>query len=202
MGISKRDAATLEKCLCSTERSFNEKEIIMHLSEDNHDVGILKSGTAYLAGTNIDGDKSIIDYYEQNNLFGSRFAPVNEMSSYYILAKTKCVVTFVDYHKLIACCHKNCDRHIQLIDNLINISVRKAQMHTDILSRRSIRNKLIAFFEYLREQSESDSFVIPFSLAELADYLAVNRSAMMRELKKMNDEGIIRSEGCSITMLM
>ena len=35
----------------------------------------------------------------------------------------------------------------------------------------------------------------------LADYLAVDRSAMMRELKKLNSNGIIKSDKQKITLL-
>ena len=39
------------------------------------------------------------------------------------------------------------------------------------------------------------------SLSNLSDYLCVDRSAMMREIKKLNDEGIIKSEKKFITIL-
>ena len=44
-------------------------------------------------------------------------------------------------------------------------------------------------------------FSLPLSLSDLADYLAVDRSAMMRELKKLNNEHIIYSKGQNITIL-
>ena len=34
-------------------------------------------------------------------------------------------------------------------------------------------------------------FTIPMSLSALADYISVDRSSMMRELRKMKEEGII-----------
>ena len=53
----------------------------------------------------------------------------------------------------------------------------------------------MTFFMYLRDQSDSDKFTLPLSLSDLADYLAVDRSAMMREIKKLNERGAIRSDG-------
>ena len=41
-----------------------------------------------------------------------------------------------------------------------------------------------SYFRILSENSFSKTFTLPFSLTDLADYLAVNRSAMQRELKK------------------
>ena len=37
----------------------------------------------------------------------------------------------------------------------------------------------------------SAQFTIPFNRQQLADYLAVNRSAMSNELSKMQEEGLI-----------
>ena len=42
---------------------------------------------------------------------------------------------------------------------------------------------------------------MPFAFTTLAEYLSVDRSAMMRELKKMREEGFIRVEGRTVTLL-
>ena len=44
-------------------------------------------------------------------------------------------------------------------------------------------------------------FVRPFSLTDLADYLSVDRSAMMREIGYLKDDKIIEKNGNSITLL-
>ena len=46
-----------------------------------------------------------------------------------------------------------------------------------------------------------NSFRLPFSLSMLADYIATDRSAMMRELKKLKDEGFLTSDGRQIRLL-
>ena len=42
---------------------------------------------------------------------------------------------------------------------------------------------------------------LDFSLRELADYLAVNRSAMFRELKRLKEDKFIKINGRRITLL-
>ena len=70
-----------------------------------------------------------------------------------------------------------------------------------MLSRRSIRDKLMCYFLQQRDRTGSDTFQLPFSLSVLADYIASDRSAMMRELKKMREEGLIENSGRNITLL-
>ena len=56
----------------------------------------------------------------------------------------------------------------------------------EVLSRRSIREKLLCYFGLLAGQRQRQSVQLPFSLSALADYISADRSAMMRELKKTN----------------
>ena len=60
-------------------------------------------------------------------------------------------------------------------------------------------NPLISQQE-LAEKAGSNTFQLPFSLSMLADYIATDRSAMMRELKRLKEEGVLRSEGRRITL--
>jgi len=72
--------------------------------------------------------------------------------------------------------------------------------HLEILSQRTTKEKLLCYFEKLAQEQHSDSFTLPFSLSTLADYLSVDRSAMMRELKKMKDERLVEVAGRQVTL--
>ena len=69
-----------------------------------------------------------------------------------------------------------------------------------MLSRRSIRDKLLCYFS-LQQAKNGGSFTLPFSLSALADYISTDRSAMMRELKKLRDGGVVRVEGRKVEIL-
>ena len=43
--------------------------------------------------------------------------------------------------------------------------------------------------------------MLPFSLKELADYIAVNRSAMFRELRHLKDDKLIEINGRKVKLL-
>ena len=71
----------------------------------------------------------------------------------------------------------------------------------DVLSRRSIREKLLCCFSQLAAKSGSSTFRLPFSLSMLADYIATDRSAMMRELKRLREDGIVSTDNREISLL-
>ena len=200
-GFSDSEAKGLCCCLDPYERTFEKGEIIFGLSGEDEEIGIILRGTAALIGVNSEGQNSVIDFCGRGDSFGRHFFPHSGLGAFYAAAKSKCVIAHISYRKLITCCENRCDRHVRLIDMLTRNSIRKLQAHIDILSQRSIRGKLICYFEYTCRTQNRNSFELPFSLSDLADYLAVDRSAMMRELRKLNDDGTVRSSGKKILVL-
>ena len=71
----------------------------------------------------------------------------------------------------------------------------------EVLSKRTIREKLLGYFNLMVKGKMNRYFYLPFSYTELADYLAIDRSAMMREIKNLKDEGFIKTNGHKITLL-
>ncbi len=127
-----------------------------------------------------------------------------ENQAYWVEADTECQIMFIDYPHLIKRCENACPHHSQLVDNLFRITARKTQamaMHIHVLSQRSLRQKLLAYFSFLRLLTGLIPFTLPLNYRALADYLGADRSAMTRELSKMKREGLLKTEGRRITLL-
>jgi CRP-like cAMP-binding protein len=60
-----------------------------------------------------------------------------------------------------------------------------------ILSKKTLRLRLLAYFTFCRRRFGSATFAIPMNRERLAVYLGVNRSALSRELSQMQKEGLI-----------
>lgn len=69
-----------------------------------------------------------------------------------------------------------------------NISLTKK---IEFTSKRTTREKLMAYLSAEAQKAGSSHFSIPFNRQELADYLCVERSAMSAELSKLRDDGIL-----------
>ena len=136
--------------------------------------------------------------------FGEVFYNVTTNNELFVEAKQKCVVLFFSYDNIYSQCPNDCEFHKFLstyFNELILDKVTKLNMRIELLSKRSIREKLLAYFNLLSIQKYSKSFTIPFSLTDLADYLCVDRSAMMRELKILKEDGFIDKVGNQIFLL-
>ena len=91
--------------------------------------------------------------------------------------------------------YKNtCSFHQQLIFNLMKELARKNIIFhekIEITSKRSTREKLLAYLAIEEKKNGSSSFEIPFDRQQLADYLEVERSGLSSEISKLKKEGIL-----------
>ena len=121
-----------------------------------------------------------------------------------VIAVEESTVLFLDAGRIFAVCSPACRYHRQVLENLffaISEKNRGLVQKLGYLSRRFIREKLLAYLSQEAGKAGSPSFSIPFNRQQLADYLAVDRSAMSRELCRMRDEGLIRFERNRFTLL-
>ena len=62
----------------------------------------------------------------------------------------------------------------------------------ELLCERSLRSRIARYLLALRQKNAADRFLLPHAgRAQLADYLACERSALCRELSRMQKAGLI-----------
>ena len=92
----------------------------------------------------------------------------------------------------------------QLAGNLLRILAGKNLALTRKIhctAPRGIRSRVLTYLSFLAVEHGSTSFDIPFNRQQMADYLCVDRSAMVRELKRMIDEGMIEIERRNVKLI-
>lgn len=202
--ISEEEQERMRVCFNAQREAFPAGACMMALSRASGRTGILMRGRADLTCMDAEGHNSILEYLEEGDIFGAVFTPCAPGLAYSVMAVTACEVMLIDYEHLIKRCPNACRHHSQLVSNVLQLTARKAQSlaeHVNVLSQRTIRQKLLAYFGIRRVHAGSGAFVLPMTLTALADYLSVDRSAMMREMKRMKDEGILTFRGRDVRLL-
>ena len=74
-------------------------------------------------------------------------------------------------------------------------------LRINMISKKTVRQKLEAYFDYMMEKTGSIQFETEMSLSQLSSYLCVDRTSLMREMRLMREEGILKSSGRNITLL-
>jgi len=176
------------------EKIFPKGSTITSYIEKRQQIFILLEGEASLIRYDEKGNKDIVDFFRPGNVFGETFYNVNLNSELSVQATKNCKVLTCLYDDICKKCKNNCKFHEKLNATLLELlfqNTKHQNSRIEVLSKRTIREKLHIYFEILSTESFSNTITIPFSLTDLADFLSVNRSAMMRELKDLEDEKII-----------
>ncbi len=192
------------KCIKVQKKTFLPGSVITTYMEKRKQICILLSGKADLIRYDLKGNQDIIERFNQNDIFGEVFHNVNTNNELFVLATKKCEVLIFLYDDLRVKCRQNCGFHTTLISNMLDLVLNNAIVQNtriEILSKRSIREKLLSYFNILSSKAFSKTIILQFSLTNLADYLSVDRSAMMREIRNLIDEGFISKEGNKIKLL-
>lgn len=197
-GFKTEDLKSILDCLTARVISYKKGDIILLCGDPVNYVGFVLSGSIKIIKEDIEGKITILAKLDVSDNFGEAFACAGiKESPVTVQAEEDCKILFIDCRKIIRACHNACSFHTSLIENLVSIVARKNIMlnqKIEIISKRSIREKLTMFLEIQSKKAHSDKFVIPYNREALADYLCVDRSAMSRELGKMRDEGLISFE--------
>jgi len=196
--ISKESMDMILPCFKPYWKNYSTGETILtYDSSAPRRVEVLERGSAKLQILNEDGDIFLIERINEGDVFGEPFAlPLNSFA-YMVTAETDCRVLFLDYEHIIKPCKNLCEHHSQIISNLFIMAAQKSQglsLHISFLHQNSIRQKVLAYLNYASSISPKTSdgyFTIPMSLVDLSEYLNVDRSAMMREIKAMKSDGLI-----------
>ncbi len=192
-------------CSKTQTKSFSKGEIITTYLVNRNQMCILLEGSADLIRYNSNGTQSILEHLSFNDLFGEIFYQIHTNNELFVIAKKKCNVLFFSYDFFNKKCKKGCKFHDTLISTLPNLILSKVvalNTRIEILSKRTIREKLLCYFSILSSRNINKTFELTLSFTDLADFLNIDRSAMMREIKYLKEDNIIKKNKNKITMLI
>lgn len=185
-------------------KKFDKGETITTYIEKRNQICFVLKGEADLIRYDLNGNKTIIGHFTQDDTFGEFFYPANTNNELFVEAKKNSEIMFLLYDDIQEKCKKSCAFHEELKEGLSNIILGKVvELNTriELLTKRNTRDKLLSYFDILSSSRMNKTIKIPFSYTDLADYLSVDRSAMTRELSHLIEDGLIKKYGNQITLL-
>lgn len=202
-GISELQKNKLLKLLETHIFNFNKNQEILQTMKDDNIVCILLEGHAHIVNIDYNGEETLEEDLNKNSVFGTSISDI-ESSNCQIIAKENCSVLVIDYNKLININftdHKYYNIFINNLFQIIHTKIKEKNDRIRILTKKSIRDKLLEYFESEYKKTRSKYIYMQKSFKELSDYFSVNRSAMFRELRYLKDENFIKIDGRRITLL-
>jgi len=196
-GIDEKDISKLIKNLDANIINYDKGITISKNTNTEKIIGIILDGTANIEKYDYNGNKTIIDKLERNSIFSDIF--LYTKSDISIITTSKCQVLVFEYNSLL----KNLKNTV-LVNNIFIMftdKIIKLNIRIELLSKRTIKDKLLTYFKILSNNKFNKTFNLPFTYTELADFLSIDRSAMMREIKKLKDKGYIETNNRKIKLI-
>ena len=198
-GITREEQEQMRVCFGVREERFRAGETVYDFAEGRKYLGLIARGSAVIQRIDRQGSRTILEHLESGGVFGEMLMFENVAGdSITVVAEEPCRVWLMAADQGTKRCENACAHHTQVVENMFQLVAEKATSlyeRVEVLSRRSIRDKLLCYFSLLAAKSRGGEFSLPFSLSALADYISTDRSAMMRELKKMRDEKLVDIQG-------
>lgn len=187
--INDIDIEKLLKELEANTLTYKKDLTILSTVKNQNIIGFVVYGFIQIIKTDYNGNVTVVEDIKENSIFGSMFSNISN-NEYQIITKEETKIILLDYDYIIS--RNNNSYYNVFIQNLLKITFNKISeknYRIEILSQKTIRNKLLKYLEIQTKKTGSKS--IYYSSNNLASYIAVDRSAMWRELKNLEEDRII-----------
>lgn len=201
--LSKSQMQKLFDLLGVHRYKYSINQEILSTIKNKNIIGIIMSGYAQIINNEYNGNEVIAEELFENSVFGSNISGTNN-ENYEIIARDETEVLVIDYDKIMN--PKNLkysffNIFMKNLFDIVNNKYKQSNERIRILEKKQIRDKLLEFFEIEHKKSGSKNLYMKSTFKDLADYIAVNRSAMFRELKHLKEEKFIEVKGNKVTLL-
>lgn len=194
-GISPEERTTMLSCIGYHISTFQKGDIIAFEEEHIQHIGILLSGAVDMVKEDLWGNRTMLVRLRRDELFGETFVCGEDSTSVVtFVVSENAEILFLPFDRVMRSCTMACKFHHQLIENMVRVIAnknRELMRKVEVVSKRTIREKLLAYLSLQAQAQETRYFEIPLGRVELAEYLCVDRSALTRELASMKADGLI-----------
>ncbi|MCL2366687.1 MAG: Crp/Fnr family transcriptional regulator [Oscillospiraceae bacterium] len=193
--ISDEEYEALINCLSPRIKHYAKNEILLLTEDSVQHLGIVLAGTASAYLDHVSGSQTLISNLPPLSIFGEVLVSTRmHRSPVTIHAASDVTSVFIEYKRIYSMCEVACSVHRMFLQNVLKIIGDKYFHLFDriaVLREKTLRAKIMTYLYTLSGNGDAKTVTIPFSKTVLADYLLANRSALSKELKKMEDDGLI-----------
>ena len=186
-------------------KHFSKSDYIYLAGDCVENLCVVLDGTVQMIKEDIWGEKSIIANLGAGSVFAENFlGKLGDRSvvSYFVASDSE--ILMLPLGSSLFDVNTNRQASQRLMCNIVSILAdnnTRLIEKTEILCKKTLRSKILAYLEQEARNNQSHQCTIPFNRTYLANYLDADRSALTRELARMKDEGIIDYTKNTFTLL-
>lgn len=194
-GLSDDELSSLLDCIEPQAKQYAKESYLLRSGEATGSIGLVLSGSVLVLQDDFWGNRNIMARILPGQIFAEVFAcSPGSLLNVSVVAAEDCAVMWLNISKILTVCPKACSKHSHIIHNLLaDMAAKTLRLNEKVshMAHRSTRQKLLSYLWAEAVKAGQNHITIPFNRQQLADYLAVDRSAMSNELSKLRKEGYI-----------
>ena len=173
---------------------YGRGDYLHHAGQGLSRFGLVLAGTVQVYTDDLDGNQLMMANVVAGETFGESLCFLGRSTEHvYILTAAGAEVLWLDVSPFRgeSCIDPFTYTLFSRFTAMLAARTLDMNERIQILSKLTLRDKLLTFFAGWERRSGQKTFSIPFDRAALAVYLGVNRTALSRELSAMQREGLI-----------
>jgi len=181
--------------------SYNKNTIIAQENECCQRLGLIVEGEISVQKISLNGALIKIQSYKENENFGAALLYNHEHQyPFTLIAAINTTILYitieqVDFLMESSVCF--CKNYINFLSGRVRLFNRKIH----ILSHKYVRERLILFYAGEARKVGKTEFETEYSKTEISDLIGVARPSVSRELKNMQQEGLLEIEGRRVKLI-
>ena len=176
-------------------KHFPKSDYIYLAGDCVENLCVVLEGTVQMIKEDIWGERAIIANLGAGSVFAENFlGKLGDRSvvSYFVASDSE--ILMLPLGRMLFDSNTSSKASQRLMCNIVSILAdnnTRLIEKTEILCKKTLRSKILAYLEQEARNQGCRQFTIPFNRTDLANYLDADRSALTRELARMKEEGII-----------
>ncbi|MBQ3390922.1 MAG: Crp/Fnr family transcriptional regulator [Clostridia bacterium] len=175
------------------ETGFHKGEQLIRMGDPWPAFGLVLEGVVSVCSLDAEGNRLIMANVSAGETFGESLSYLDVAESpIYADAGSDCRVLWLSTERLRT--EEDSDVGNLLRRRFTTMLARRTLKLNDriqVLSKKSLREKLMTFFAQQVRENGALFFEVPMDRNDMADYMGVDRSALSRELSRLKRDGVL-----------
>ena len=204
-GLEREEISEVLQKFHALIKHFPKSDYIYLAGDCVENLCVVLEGTVQMIKEDIWGEKSIIANLGAGSVFAENFlGKLGDRSvvSYFVASDSE--ILMLPLGRALYDVSAPSKASQRLMCNIVSVLAdnnTRLIEKTEILCKKTLRSKILAYLEQEARNNDCRQFTIPFNRTDLANYLDADRSALTRELARMKEEGLIDYNKNTFTIL-
>ena len=194
-GMTEEEFSSALSSFHAQEKHYKKGQALLHAGDITERLGLVLEGSVTIESNDAWGNRTILSHVGTGQLFAETYALLeDEPLLVDVIANEDCRILFLRVGSTQNLAAMPAPWAFRLLANILTVSSLKnlhlsgRSFHT---APKTVRGRVMAYLNTVSLQTRSREFDIPFDRQQLADYLNVERTALSKELGKMQKDGLI-----------